>query len=67
MRTPPPHRLHQPLPPMLKNLVTINIKMKGKLSMEKIPILVTILIMTLSLTCNAQNNTDNQKFDTLKV
>jgi len=55
---------------MLKNLVTINIKMKkmkGKLSMEKTPILVTILIMTLSLTCNAQNNTDNQKFDTLKV
>ncbi len=35
--------------------------------MKRILMLVTILIMTLSSTCNAQNNTDNQKFDTLKV
>jgi len=43
--------------------------MKGKLklSVEQIIMLVTILIMTLSSSCNAQNNTDNQTFDSIKV
>lgn len=41
--------------------------MKGKPIMEQILMLVTILIMTLFSSCKAQNNTNNQKFDTIKV
>ena len=41
--------------------------MISKLSMKQILMLVTILIMALSSSCNAQINTDIQKFDTIKV
>jgi hypothetical protein len=41
--------------------------MKVKAIMKQFLMLVTILIMTLSASCSEQNNTNNQKSDTIKV